>query len=64
MVAIDKPQCPECGKSINPRGEYVEMSAMLVRGDVAVPIGNELYCVQCWYDLKEDENGEAEEDGQ
>jgi hypothetical protein len=56
------PRCPECGKVVD-LSEYVQMSAELIRNGTPTPLGVEMYCTDCWYEINEDKDGQAKKDG-
>ena len=51
-MTFGMPKCPECDKSVDMR-EYVEVQVTLVRNDMPTPLGTEIYCADCWYDIED-----------
>ena len=52
-----KLKCTNCEKVV-PEDEYVELEATLIRGTQGIPLGIQVFCTKCWYEMQ----GKGEDD--
>ena len=54
------PKCPICDRVINPAG-YIEMSVVRVIGSSVVPLGSQMFHIDCYMNHEDELHGEEGE---